>query len=112
MKTRKTSVKCWEMSWRRIGGFVNGEGSGWGYDRGPSGCSGDIGKRGIGSDNAQDDGRNDMLGDSAGGWMGEGPGSYLRSTKTLLVEGCVLRQIPGGRRRPRCWKTRYGWIGR
>ena len=112
MRTRKAGVKCWETSWKRIGGFDDGEGSGWGYGRGPSGCSGDIGRQGIGSDNAQDDGRNDMLGDSAGGWMGEGLGSCLRSTKTLLVEGRVLRQIPGGRKRLRCWRMRCEWIRR
>ena len=112
MRTWKTGAKCWEMSWKRTGGFGDGGGSGWGYGRGPSGCSGDIGRRGIGSDNAQDNGRNDMLGDSAGGWMGEGLGSCLRSTKTLLVEGHVLRQIPGGKMRPRCWRTRCGWIRR
>ena len=112
MKTRKTGVKCWETSWKRIGGFDDGEGSGWGYGRGPSGCSGGIDRRGIDSDNAQDDGRNDMLGDNPGVWMGEGLGSCLRSTKTLLIEERVLRQIPGGRKRPRYWRTRCGWIRR
>ena len=102
MKTRKTGVKCWETSWKRIGGFDDGEGSGWGYGRGPSGCSGGIGRRGIGSDNALGGGRSGMLDDSAGEWTGEGLESYLRSTKTLLVEGHILRQIPRGRTRPRC----------
>ena len=70
MRTWKTGVKCWGTSWKRIGGFDDGAGSGWGYGWGPSGCSGDIDRRGIGSDNARDDGRNDMPGDSVGGWMG------------------------------------------
>ena len=112
MRTQKTGVRCWEMSRKRIGGSNNGEGSGWGYGRGPSGCNGDIDRRGIGSDNALSDGRSGMLDDNAGEWTGEVLESYLRSTKTLLVEGHVPRQIPRGRTRLRCWKRRCGWIGR
>ena len=108
-RIRMIVVTCWEMNWKRIGGFDDREGSGWGYDRGPSGCSGDIGRRGIGSDNAQGNGRSDMLGGSAGGCMGEGLGSCLWSTKTLLVGGHVLHQTSGGRKRPRCWRCE--WIG-
>ena len=53
-----------------------------------------------------------MLDDNAGGWMGEGLESYLRSTKTLLIEEHIPRQIPRGRKRLRCWRTRCEWIGR
>ena len=112
MRTRKVGMRCWEMNWKRIGGFDNGEGSGWDYGRGPNGCSGDIDRQGTGSDNAPDNGRNDMPGDNMGEWMEEGLGSCPQSTRTLLVEGRVLRQIPGGRKRLRCWRTRCEWIRR
>ena len=111
MRTRKTGVKCWEKSWKRIGGFDDGEGSGWGYGQGPSGCSVDIGRRGIGSDNAQDDDRNDRLGGIADEWTGGGLESCLQSTRTLLVGGHVPRQTSGGRMRLRCWRKTCGWIG-
>ena len=106
----KIVARWWERSWKRTEGFDDGGDSGWGYGRGPNGCSGDIDRQGIGSDNALSGGRNDMLGGSAGEWTGEGLESYLRSTKTLLVEGHVLHQIPKGRMRPRCWKKKCGWI--
>ena len=108
----KIVARWWERSWKRTEGFGSEEDNGWGYGRGPSRCSGGIGRRGIGSDSALGGGRSGMLDDSVGEWTGEGLESYLKSTKTLLVEGHVLRQIPRGRMRPRCWKRRCGWIGR
>ena len=51
---------------KRIVGCGDGEDSGWGYDQVPNGCSGGIGRRGIGSDNALGDGRSDMLDGSVG----------------------------------------------
>ena len=105
-------AKWQERNWRRTEGFGGVEGIGWGCGRGPSECRRDIGRWGIGSDNVLDDGRSGMLDDSAGEWMGGGLESYLRSTKTLLVEELVLRQIPRGRTRLRCWKRKRGWIGR
>ena len=103
-------ARWWERNRKRTGGFGDQEGNGWDYGRGPSGCSGGIGRQGIGSDNALGDGRSGTLDDSADEWTGEGLESYLRSTKTLLVEGHVLHQIPKGRMRPRCWKKKCGWI--
>ena len=97
MRTRKTGMRCWEMNWKRIGEFGDEEDSGWGCGQGPSGCNGDIGKRGIGSGNAQDDGRNDRLDGIADEWTGGGLESCLQSTRTLLVGGHVP-QTSGGRR--------------
>ena len=111
-RIRKIVMRWWERSWKMTGEFGDEEDNGWGYGRGPSRCSGGIGRRGIGSDNALGDGRSGMLGDSAGEWTGEGLESYLRSTKTLLVEGHVLHQIPRERTRLRCWKRKFGRIGR
>ena len=101
----------WERNWKKTGGCGDEGDSDWGYGRGPSGCSEDIDRRGIGSGNALDDGRSGKPDDNAGEWTGEGPESVLQSTKTLLVEGRVPRQIPRGRRRLRCWRTRCEWIG-
>ena len=111
-KIRRIVVRYWGRSWKRTAGFGDEGDSGWGCGQGPSGYSEDIGRRGIGSDNALSGGRNNMLGGSAGEWTEEGLESYLWSTKTLLVEGHVLRQIPKGRTRPRCWKKKCGWIRR
>ena len=107
-KTQMIVARYWGRNWRRTEGFGDEEGNGWGYGQGPSGCSGGIGRRGIDSDNALGGDRNDMLGDSAGEWTGEGLESYLWSTKTLLVEGHVLRQILMGKMRLRCWRKRCG----
>ena len=111
-KIRMIVARWWERSWKRTEGLGNEGDNGWGYGRGPSGCSGDIGRQGIGSDNALGDGRSGMLDDSAGEWTGEGLESCLQSTKTPLVEGHVLCQIPRGRTRPRCWRRKCRWIGR
>ena len=80
------------MSWKRTEGFDDEEDSSWGCDQGPNECRRDIGKQGIGFSNGLSGGKNDMLGESAGEWTGEGLGSCLRSTKILLVEERVLRQ--------------------
>ena len=93
---------CWGRSWKKMGGCGDEGDNGWGYDLGTSGYSGGIGRRGIGSGNALDGGRNDMPGGSTGEWTGGGLGSYLRSTKTLLVGGRVLRQTSTEKKRPRC----------
>ena len=79
-----------------------GEGNDWGYNQVPNEGRSDIDKRGIGSDNGPDDGKNDRLDDSVDEWTGEGPVCYLQSTKIQLVEECVPRQILGGRMKPRC----------
>ena len=105
-------MKCWGTSWKRTGGFDDGGGSGWGYGRGPSGYSEGIDRRGIGSDNAQDDDRNGKLGGNAGEWSEGGLVNYLWSTRTLLVGGRVLRPTPRGRKRLRYWRTRCEWIRR
>ena len=100
------------MSWKRTEGFDDEEDSGWGCGQVPNGCRRDIGKQGIGFGSGPNGDKNGMLGDNAGEWMGEGLGSYLWSTKTLLVEECILCLIRGGKWRQRCWKTRWcGWIG-
>ena len=52
----------WERNWKKIGGCGDEGDSGWGYGQGPSGYSGGIDRRDIGSGNALDGGRNDMLG--------------------------------------------------
>ena len=106
-----TVGSCGERNWTREEGCGDEEDSGWDCGRGPSGYSGGIDRRGIGSDNAQDDDKSDRLGGIAGGWTGEGPENVLRSTRTLLVVKHVLRQIRGGRTRPRYWRRRCGWIG-
>ena len=85
-------ARWWERSWKRTVGFGDEGDSGWGYDPGPNECRKDIGKQDIGFDNGLNGGKNDMLGDNAGEWMGEGLESCLRSTKILLAEECVLRQ--------------------
>ena len=93
VKIQTTVGKWWGRSLR--GSAVSGGGggdSGWGYGQGPNECKRDIGKRDTGFSNGLNDGRNGMLGDSAGEWMGEGLGSDLRSTKTLLAEERVLCQ--------------------
>ena len=72
----------WERNWKKIGGYSDEGDSGWGYGWGPSGCSGDIGRRGIDFGNGQDDGKSGMLGDSVDGWKGEEPVNVRRSTKT------------------------------
>ena len=65
-RIRKIVVRYWERSWERIEVFDDGGGSGWGCGRWPSGCSGDIGRRGIGFDNSLGGGRSGMLDGSAG----------------------------------------------
>ena len=85
-------ARWWERSWKRTVGFGDEGDSGWGYDPGPNECRKDIGKQDIGFDNGLNGGKNDMLGDNAGEWMGEGLESCLRSTKILLAEERVLRQ--------------------
>ena len=101
----------WERNWKKIGGCGDEGDNGWGYGQGPSGYSGGIDRRDIGSGNALDDGKNDKLGGNADEWMGGEPANYLQSTKTLLVGGHVLRQTSGGRARRRCWRTTCEWIG-
>ena len=101
----------WERNWKKIGGCGDGGDSGWGCGQGPSGYSGGIDRLDIGSGNALDGGRNDMLGGNADEWMGGEPVNYLRSTKTRLVGGHVLRQTSGGRMRLRYWRTSCEWIG-
>ena len=113
VKTQTIVARWWERSWKRIEGFDDEEDNGWGCDQGPNECRRDIGKQDIGFGNGLNGGKSGMLDDSVGEWMGEGLGSYPRSTKTLLVEERVLRQTQGGKRRQRCWRTRWcGWIGR
>ena len=92
VKIRMIIARWLERSWKRTEGFGDEEDNGWGCDQGPNECRRDIGKQGIGFGNGLNGGKNGMLGDSAGEWAGEGLGSYLRSTKTLLVKECVLRQ--------------------
>ena len=112
VKIQMIVVRWWERSWTRTEGFVNEGDNGWGCGQAPNGWR-DIGKQGIGFGNGLNGGRNGMLGDSAGEWKGEGLGSYLQSTKTLLVEEHILHQTQEGKRRQRCWRTRWcGWIGR
>ena len=101
----------WERNWKKIGGCGDEGDSSWGYGQGPSGYSGGIDRRDIGSGNALDGGRNDMLGGNADEWMEGEPANYLRSTMTLLVGGHVPRQTSGGRMRLRCWRKMCGWIG-
>ena len=92
VKIRTITARWWEKNWTRTEGFSDEEDNSWGCDQGTNECRRDIGKQGIGFGNGLNGGRNGMLGDRAGEWMGEGPGSYLRSTKTLLVEELVLHQ--------------------
>ena len=102
----------WERNWKKIGGCGNEGDSGWGYGQGPSGYSGGIDRRDIGSGNALDDGRNNKLGGNADEWTGGEPANYLQSTKTLRAGGRVLRQTSKGRTRRRCSRRRCEWIGR
>ena len=111
-RIQKIDVTCWERNWRRTGGFDSEGDSGWGYGQGPSGYNGGIDKQDTGSGSALDDGKNDMLGGNADEWTGGELVNYLRSTKTLLVGGHILRQTSGGRTRLRCWKMRREWRGR
>ena len=98
----------WERNWKRIGECGDEGDSGWGYGRGPSGCSGGIGRQDIDFGSGQDDGKSDMLDDNVGGWKEVEPGNVLRSTRTRLVGEHVLHQIPKERKRPRCWRRRCG----
>ena len=101
---------CWGRNRKKKkGGCGGGEDSGWGYGQGPSGYNEGIGRRDIGFDNAPDDDKNDRLGDNVDGWMGGEPASDLRSTKTLLVGGYVLRWTSGGRTKLRRWRKMYEW---
>ena len=112
-KNQKIVVKWWERSSRKTAGFGDEEDSGWGCGRVPNGCRRGIGTQGIGFGSGLDGGRNGMLGGNADEWMGEGLGSYLWSTRTLLIEERVLCRIQGGKRRWRCWRTGWcRWTGR
>ena len=57
----------WERNWKKIGGCGDEGDSGWGYGRGPSGYSGDIGRQDIDFSSGQDDGKNGMLDDNVDG---------------------------------------------
>ena len=111
MRIQRTGVKYWERNWKKIGGCGDEGDNGWGYGQGPSGYSGGIDRRGIGSGNALGDGKNDRLDGNVDGWMGGELVNYPRSTKTLLVGGLVLHQTSGGKTKLRCWRTTCAWIG-
>ena len=68
----------------------------------PNGCKRDIDKQDIDFGNGLGGGRNGMLGGNMDGWMGGELENFLQSTRTLLVEECVLRQTLEGRKRRRC----------
>ena len=112
VKIRMIVARWWERSWKRTEGFDDEEDSGWGCDRAPSGYKRGIDRRGTDFGNGLGGGRSDMLGGNVDGWMGGEPENFLQSTRTLLVEECVLRQTLGGRKKRRCWRTRWhGWTG-
>ena len=83
-------ARWWERNWNRTEGFGDEGDNGWGYGRETSGCSGDIGRRGIGSNNALGDGRSDMLDDSA--VLQLTSLNWLQLATGLLRIGC---QLPG-----------------
>ena len=103
----------WEKNWKRTGGCGDEGDSGWGCGPGPSEYSGDIDRRGIGSDSVRDDDKSGMLGDNVGGWKEGELESVRQSTRTRLVGGHVPRRIPKEKRRPKySRRMRREWRGR